>query len=698
MPEVSRRQTTMSVDLGDEQVVLERIQAQETLSTPFEIRVDVLSQLGEMDLGPHLGKPVSLRVEQDDELQRHFHGHLIEGEFVREVHKFWRYKLILRPWTYFLSQNRNFAIHQDMTVVDILKKRFEQAGISDVDYSKLSKPRSKRVYCVQYDESDFAFVSRLMEEEGIYYYFDHREDRHVMMLCDAPNSHSNGKPETLSYNRDADRLWQTTALTSDSRHITSEWTEKLRTGTHAKVTVRDWDFTQPQKPLEAVADTEGKHPKDATETYLHPAGFTDPAEGKKLGEIALAAQRANRAIYEGLSQSYSLAVGRLVSLDGFPSGRLNRSYLITTTRHNITAEIHVTGSAAAADGGLDDDDEDEGEYDVWLQAIPGDTPFFAPQVTPRPVVKGLESAIVTGPPGEVIYTDEYGRVKVRFHWDRENTPDPQSTCWIRVSQTGGLGNLILPRIGHEVLIDFLNGDPDRPLVVGRVFNAAHMPIYKLPDDRTVALWRSRTVGQKAALEGTAKPISDGSDKDRKDSESNEIRWEDKAGKEEFFLHANRDMNARVRNNETHKVGNTQTVYVGYDRNKTIDHDEIVKIDGKRDFTLKGNETEIITEGNRKTTLNKGNRSTTLDMGNDELTAKMGNISIKASLGKITMEAMQSIELKVGQSTIKIDQMGVTIKGMMIKDEAQVMHQTKGLMTSTQGSAMMTVKGGITMIN
>ncbi|RHW17010.1 type VI secretion system tip protein VgrG [Sphingomonas gilva] len=687
------RQTTMVVDLGDEQVVLERVVIREALSEPFEISVDILSEHGELDLRPHLGKVIKVKVEQGGEIVRRVHGYIIEGMFVGEAKAGWRYRLTVRPWTYFMDANLEYRIFQEKNAKQILEDIFRLAGQPDVDFSKLTSKRIKRTYCVQYGESDFDFASRIMEEEGIYYYFVHEDNRHQMVLCEGPGSHAKGAPDMLTYNAYSQSMVGALADNETATPFVTLWMERLRTAARGKVTMRDWDFRRPQKPINRAAERSG-NPCDKAEVYMGASRVVlgEPMESETLADAntlsALYASRVDQATYTGMSQSLGLTAGFKVKID-HENDRFDDDYLITSTQHTIVSETYRSGDSMDAAHGLD----------VAFEAIPAATPFRPQQRTPRPVVRGLESAIVTGPPGEVIYTDEYGRVKVQFHWDRLGKKDDKTSCWIRVSQTGGLGNLILPRVGHEVLIDFLGGDPDRPIVVGRVFNAEHMPLYKLPDHRTIATWRSKTVGQPAAI-GEAKAVGDDHPgiRDKPAVESNELRFEDKAGQEEVYLHANRLLNVRVRMDETHKVGQDQTIFVGRNRTEKVEKDEKVEILGKRDYTLTGNETEIISEGNRTTTIKKGNRTATLEMGNDALNVKMGNITVKAAMGKIEMEAMQSIELKVGQNSIKIDQMGVTIKGMMVKSEAQTMNEVKGAMTTTQGSAMMTVKGAITMIN
>lgn len=650
----SARQTALEIDLGGEQVLLERVEAVESLSAPFQITIDLISPLGELELLPHLGKPVTVTLSQDGELQRHFHGLAVEGEYTRESSEGFHYRLQLRPWTYFLSHNRDFAIYQELDAVQIVKRVVAAAGISDVDYTCLSKARAAREYCVQYGESDFAFVSRLLEDEGIYYHFRHSEDRHVMVLCEGPSSHSDASPAALTFNPLTLTVFNTdsAARTSAAReYFIQSWVERVTTGGEAKVTVRDFDFEKPERPLEAVAEAAQDHPRDALEVYEYPGGYKEESEGKKLGSVALDSLRTDRRTYRGQSQSSGLSCGAKVQIRKHPTKRLNASYLITHTFHSITAERYRTGPGAG-----------EESYNVIIEALPATTQWRARRTTPRPVVRGLETAIVTGPDGEEIFTDEYGRVKVRFPWDRSDSPDEKSTCWMRVSQTGGLGNIILPRVGHEVLVDFLGGDPDRPIVVGRVFNRMHMPIYQLPENKTVALWRTKRYGASGSY-AKAKELDTGK------PGANELRFEDKGGKEEIFLHAERDMKTRIRHQESHHVGCDQEIDIGHDRQETVGNDEKVTITKNREVSIGTN---------------------------DELTVG-SSLKIKAGT-TIEIEAGTSITLKVGGSTVKMDPTTIKLESPMIQVTAQATLDAKSPLTTVKGDGMLTLKGGITMIN
>jgi type VI secretion system secreted protein VgrG len=286
-------------------------------------------------------------------------------------------------------------------------------------------------------------------------------------------------------------------------------------------------------------------------------------------------------------------------------------------------------------------------------------------LTPKPIVQGPQTAVVVGPSGEEIYTDKYGRVKVQFFWDRLGSKDEKSSCWIRVAEPlagKNWGAVFTPRIGHEVVVEFLEGDPDRPLITGSVYNNDMMPPYALPDNKTQSVLKTRS--------------SKGGGSD----DFNELRIEDKKGSEEIYFHAQKDFNRVVENNDTLKVGSPQAD------------------DGSQTIEIYKDRTETVKTGNEKVTVAQGNRDVEISMGNESLAIKMGNQTTKLDLGASSLEAMQSITLKVGQNSITIDQMGVTIKGMMISIQGQIQTQVKGTMTQINGDAMLQMQGGITMIN
>jgi type VI secretion system secreted protein VgrG len=638
--------------------VLERLEVWERLSEFFLINATVLCD--EMpDFLPILGNAVSITITRIGETVRYFHGLLYEANYIDFDESGYRYHLILRPWLYKLSRNLDYVIFQDKSAVDIIKAVFEARSCSDVDFSKLSGSTNTRDYCVQYRESDFSFVSRLMEEEGIGYYFIHQKDRHVMVLSNGRSSYPTSSYSSLPFNAAGgvqtyqDRFWT--------------WNETVTTSAEASVSLRNFDFERPDTPRTGAYSAGEAVPGDVAEIYDFPAAFLETVDGDTRGQMILEAARRQRRAYHGEGNAIALACGDLFTLDQHALDRLNQDYLVVGLSYRLEGQTFRSGAGASGN-----------DISVLVEAVPADNPWRPPFVTPKPVARGPETAIVTGPSGEVIYTDKYGRVKVRFHWDRGTTPPEGSTCFIRVSHNSagaGFGNIILPRVGQEVIVDFLDGDPDRPIITGRVYNASRMQTYALPDNMTRSVWRSQTVGPSGDYSGAENPPGG-------EPGCNEIRMEDKGGSEELYVYAQRLRTTWIRLDDSFKLGRDQTQRIGRDRTTNI----------------KNNDTSTVEQGDMKTTVSMGNLAISVSQGNMTTDVAMGNYSLKTDLGSVTVEAMQQIELKVGQNSIVIDQTGVTIKGMMVSIQAQVSLQAKGMMTDVEGSALTTVKGGIVMIN
>ncbi len=662
------RQTALSLRLGNgtEQLKLVRLDAFEALSQHFAVTLEVLS-LDEIPLLPNLGKPAMVEAKLDGEVLRHFHGLVVDAEFVEEMDGAgFVYRLVLAPAAQIHQHGSNFRIFQNRSLIDVVKTVLEKCGIAfEV---KASGGTRSLAYCVQYGESDFAFVSRLLEEEGLYYFYRHSASAHTMVICDKPGCHVPLPCGALTYNP----LSGSVSL-ADSKErgraglFVQAWHERASTGAESRVTMRDYDFKQPGRPRHAEATERGAHPLDEVEVYRWPGRYYEEATGTTLSTVQLEARRAQRLRYDGTSVNAAIQTGFHLELKGHPVARFNRKYLVSRCRTVLSNEQYRSG------GGV-------GETFVEFSSIPHDVSFRAPLVTPRPVARGPETAVVTGPAGEEIHVDEFGRIKVQFHWDREGKLNDRSSCWVRVSQTGGLGNIIIPRVGHEVLVDFINGDPDRPIVVGRVFNASHMPVYKLPDHKTRALWRTKTYKRTA---GDPQPGAE--TLDTKAPRANELRFEDKTGAEEVFLHAERDMNTRVRHNETHKVGRDVEISVGKNRKKRVGKNEDVLIEANRKEEVKGTET-VTVQMDRKVEVRS----------NDSLKVSK---SIKIDAGQeITITAGQKITLKVGSSSITIDPTSVKISTVNLKMEGSAKASLKGGMTNVEATGILTEKGALVRIN
>lgn len=675
------REARITIELGDEMVLLKGARCIETMGGSFDLEVDILvKQTGtEIDLIPHLGGPVAVHVLEENEAARHFHGLLVGGEFVHERKGHYSYRLLARPFTHFLAQNIDMAIFQQLSVPDIIKSVLTKAGYHDFRLM-LHGSYPLRDYCVQYRESDLTFITRLMEEEGIYYFWDHQESKHEMVFCDAPASHKPGEPATLHYNpSDRGASWASARkFFGGDINFISGFGERVVTGAHGLVTLRSFDFTKPQRPVEADHTQSHQHLGEPREVFTYPAPFVDPQRGRVLASRLLDAMRSDRQEYDGVSQATGLACGRTLSVTEHPTPRLNASYLITRTEHVIE------NAAFWADYPDEDDGGDRHTHTVF-HAIPARTPFRLPRVTPRPVVQGLETAIITGPDGEEIYTDPYGRVKVRFHWDRgvdeQGHPKPgeATTCWIRVAQFGGLSSFTLPRVGQEVMVDFLHGNPDEPIVVGWVFNQDQMPVYELPKHRARHVFRGRSYpgGQSTQFPG-AKEIT------TKSPGANELRFDDSAGKEELFLHAEKDFFEYVRHDTLREIGRDENITVHRDRDDEVKNDEVTKIGKDQTLTVVGNQKETI-EAKRTIDVKADDK---LDVGMTQ-TIKVGT--------KIDISAGVSITLHVGPSKIVIDNQGVTINAPTVKIEGVASAKMTSAMTEVSGG-MTTIQGGMVKIN
>jgi type VI secretion system secreted protein VgrG len=658
----ANRPLQVTTPLGTDVLLLVGLHGEEALSRLFHFNLDLLAEKKEdIAFDRLLGQKVTAQVALPEKGKyRYFNGICNRVSQSEQDDDFIVYHLEIVPQFWLLTHRAQSRIFQHLSVPDILKKVLD--GV-DVSYS-LQGTFEKRDFCVQYRETDFNFASRLMEEEGIYYFFKHENGSHKMMVANTPQSHAdlgNIKYETMAGGKKPD----------DRIH---DWqkVQELRSG---KVTLWDHSFELPHKHLEcdktiqesaAVGKVTHKLKvggNDKLEIYDFPGEYAQRFDGidrsggeqpsdlqkifqdnKRTVEIRMQEEAAHSLTIRGNGNCRQLCSGHKFTLEKHFNA--DGQYVLTSVQHS------------AGMPGAYRTDSDDFFYHNSFSCIPTAVPFRPARLTPKPFVQGTQSAVVVGPSGEEIFTDKYGRVKVQFHWDRQGKNDGDSSCWIRVGTYWAgkqWGAIHIPRIGQEVIVAFQEGDPDQPIIVGSVYNADMMPPYKLPDNKTQSGIKTRST------------LKGGTDN------FNELRFEDKKGSEDIYFHAEKDFHRVVENNDDLKVGNDQTI------------------------EIKNNRTETVKEGNEKVTIEKGNRNVQIDMGNDALLIKMGNETTKLDLGKSETEAMQSIELKVGQSSVMIDQLGVHIKGMMIDVDGQVMTKLNGLTTQVSASAILTVKGGVTMI-
>ncbi|HEX7672419.1 MAG TPA: type VI secretion system tip protein VgrG, partial [Polyangiaceae bacterium] len=507
---------TIDTTLGSGVLVFRSMTAREALGEPFLFDLEVLSQRDDLTPKDLLGQPVSVHLDTADDGTRHFTGLVTRLEYQGSGTDYSTYRLILRPWVWFLTRSTNSRVFQQQSVPDIIKKIFRDYGFTDFTES-LHETHPVLDYVVQYRETDFDFVSRLMERAGIYYFFQHTADRHQLVLADSYGSHEAAPGyETLPF-RPPD-VHRDAALEFVERW---ELTEEVTPGRYSNA---DFDFTRPNLRLFATRAAPKDHANAAFEVYEYPGRFLENADGDAIASVRLEQSQAAFEVGIGASNARGLGVGNLFSLVDHPRGDQNREYLVTA------AEYVLRGHDLTSGGGEDGD-----AYRSTFEARDSKVPFRLPLSTEKPIMRGPQTATVVGKAGEEIWTDEYGRVKVQFHWDREGLRDENSSCFVRVSQGWSgdhWGSIHIPRIGHEVIVDFLEGDPDQPIITGRVYNGQNKPPYDLPANQTQSGIKSRST------------------KGGGSSNFNEIRFEDKLGSEELHMQAEKDHTVLVKHDQS----------------------------------------------------------------------------------------------------------------------------------------------------
>ena len=653
---------TVSPDPGFK-IKFEELRGTEKLGRPFEYELSVSSGTPKGELTALLGSSATVTMTKPDKSKRYFNGIITRARFAGLVSGAYRYRLELRPWIWLLSRKQDCRIYQKngQTVWDVITTVFRDGNFSDFSDQRQNQAGSQTLeYCVQYNETSLDFVTRLMEVYGIYYYFTHADGKHTLVLADDPNSHTSvGKAIAYDFK-------QTEYRTTDS-HIWG-WTSELTLQPGA-ATFRDYNFTTPSADLTGKSLQQGRHPWGDLEIYEYPGPHTTADEGKKLADVRAQHFGAERQRFQATSNSRELYAGCKFSMSDFPEKAQNREYVITEATYTLAAAEAVQGTEGAqADS-----------FRCAFVAIVGDKHFRLDCDTRWPTMRGPQTAKVVGKSGDEITTDEYGRIKVQFYWDRKGQNDENSSCWIRVAQIwagSGWGGIYIPRIGQEVVVDFLDGSPDRPLVTGCVYNATNIVPYGLPDNMT----RS-TIKTKSSKEGGA-------------DDFNEIRFKDKKGSEEVYFQAQKDYTKLVKNNETVTVDKGNRSYTLNEGNNSF---TISK--GTNTFSVKGDNSETVTDGNNALTVSKGNNSTTVSQGNDSLTVSAGNHTITVSQGSstidvaqaVTVKSKQSITLQVGGNSITIDTSGVSVNGIKIALQASAE-------LTANGGGEMTLQAGMISIN
>ena len=678
----------------------------EGLSQLTEIRAELYSDERQHDINDFLGKAISVRFKTEGGKIRKFSGVIISAEDLGISASLRHFVVEARPWFWMLTLARNNRIFQNKSTNEIIEEVIKAHGFSDFKNSTSSAGTQKRDYCVQYRESDYDFLCRLMEEEGIYFYFDSDAvtgDTCKLILADGIGAHSD-LPETPKPEFQAGRMGRMGNIVE----YVSKFEAHQRV-TPGKVELRDFGFENP-KPQTARANTtlQDRHDHKAYEIYENPGHFGKETQlGATRARVRMEAEEARHSVMQGGSNLKTLGVGRVFSFDAaqpITFDHKGKAFLVTQATHYMR-NVSVYGGrgsgrseAAQPKSALEYPDDLAELYANSFEVVPKTVPYRAPLVTPWPEIPGLQTALVVGKAGEEIWTDAHGRIKVQFHWDRVGKNDENASCWVRVVTPWsgrGWGMIAVPRIGQEVVIQFEHGDPDRPLCTGMLYNAETKPPYELPANATQS--------------GVKTNSSKGG------GGFNELMFEDKKGEELVRFQSEKNYEQIVKNDAKITVGAdkkdpgsmvltvhkdlTETVSEGNHSFTVTKGTQTQTVEGDRSDTVKtGNFTTEVNTGNMETTVKTGNMATTVSTGNATTTVKTGNLTVDVSLGKIEISAMQSIELKVGASSIKIEPAQITMKSPMVKIEAEGMLEAKSPLTTVKGDGVLTLKGGITLIN
>ncbi len=625
MPTQINRPFRVKTELGDDALLLESFTGSEHVSEPFRFLLRLLSSDPNVDMASLLTKPVVLSIKLDEETERHIHGNISRMKILEHASDgMAAYEAEIVPWLWFLSLFTDCRIFQNMSVPDIVEKVFKDRGFSDFKV-QLQGTYDPREYCVQYRETDFNFVSRLLEEEGIFYFFEQSEEKHVMVLADDASAFT-----ACPNQSEANFMPSQGGLLAENTVATLEEEVRVKTGT---ATLKDYDFKKPNTTL--LSTLAGKMKGEA---FDYPGKFLTKDEGDHYSRIRMEELEVDITTIRGDSNCMGFECGYKFTLSGFYRDDANIDYTLLGLEH--------VGKNAS----YRSKDPDPFDYRNRYQAIPNSVQFRPLRRARKPVIEGTQTALVVGKSGEEIWTDQYGRVTVQFHWDREGKSDETSSCWIRVAQGWAgkeWGFICIPRIGQEVIVSFLEGDPDLPIITGSVYNGDQMPPYTLPDNQTQSTWKSMSSKGGGGF--------------------NELRFEDKKGSEQIFIHGEKDMDMRIKNDRREWIGEDRHLVVvrdklektGRDSHLDLTRDHIEKIGRDHNLTISGKEAIAIT----------GSHS--LKVTGDVIEEFNGNHSSQVTQTlylkamQVVIEAAVGLTIKAGGSFITIDPSGIAISGVPI---------------------------------
>jgi type VI secretion system secreted protein VgrG len=624
--------------LGDDVLLLQDIAGHEAVSRLFRYSLTLLAfENDSISFKDIVGKKVSITIQLPDGEPRYISGYISRfSQGGTDDRLFTHYQAEVVPWLWFLTRQADCKIFQNATPPEIISNVLHAfSGLQDFRLN-LNGTYPKLEYCVQYRETAFNFVSRLMEEYGIFYYFDHTfEGSHTLVLADQSSSLPPCLSSPVSYETEVGGL--------DDPEVVNNWNvgQEVRSG---KYTVTDYNFETPSTNLMANNPTVVKLPiSQGFEIYDYPGLYTELDQGDTVAKVRMQEEEASHMVVTGTGNCRGMMSGYSLELKNHYRADLNVTYMLTEVQH--LASVGQTYTSAGTNGGE--------RYSNQFRCIPSSVAYRPQRLTPKPFVQGPQTAVVVGKSGEEIWVDKYGRVIVQFYWDRVGQENEQSSCWVRVSQPWAgknWGAIWTPRVGQEVIVSFLEGDPDRPLITGRVYNAEQVVPYELPNHQTVSTFKSR------------------SSKGGGSENYNEIRFEDQKGSEQIFINAEKDMDLRVENDSREYVGanrhlivqTNQQEMVRADKHGHVKGNHLEKIDGDMSLKVGGDRNEKVEGGY---SLNVG-MSVDEKVGMKRATEAGTEIHLKAGM-TVVIEAGVQLSLKGPGGFVDIGPAGVTIQGTMV---------------------------------
>ncbi|MBA2669813.1 MAG: type VI secretion system tip protein VgrG, partial [Gemmatimonadetes bacterium] len=667
MPPYSQATRPMRVEtvLGEDVLLLAGLHGLEAVSEPYGFQLELLSEDSSLDADKLVRSPVLVTIHLPNGEERKLHGLISRFFQLNQREELTSYRAEVVPWLWFLSLSQDCKIFQNLSVLEIVEQVFKDQGYSDFQ-NKCTRSYPKREFCVQYRETHLNFVSRLLEEEGIFYFFEHSDSKHVLVLADNSSSVQPCLgPATTRMAAEAE---------PDEDVVTDLYREhSAYIGT---VTLKDYDPLQPSLKLESTISGNGRE-----EIYeYHPGRFTSLEEGERYARLQLEAAEAVRQTVRGASTCRAFQAGCTFELTDHYRADMNQEYALLRVQHFAVAGDFRSWDSAPFD------------YKNDFLAIPAEVHYRPLRKTDKPVVHGSQTALVVGKPGEEVWVDKHGRIKVQFYWDRDGKKDENTSCWVRVATPWGgkgYGGVSIPRVGNEVIVDFLEGDPDRPIITGSVYNAEQTPPFDLPGS-----------GIQMGMKSRSSPGGGG---------TNEITMSDTKGKEKVNIHAQYDMSTTVLHDDTQTVKNDRTITVDGKHTETIKKDTSITVtEGKLNHDVAAGTATYHVNGAVVENFD-ATQATTVD-SDVTLISKNGAITIAADSQHIYIKGTTSIQIRVGPSMIWMDSGGqigiegvnvsingsssVTIKGGTVHSEADSQHQTKGAIVLSEGSATNTVKGGM----